>query len=232
MKPVRFEFISLFSARWLRRRAENNEIANSESRFPAPESLTIKIRIQIFISLFSRKILTMKKLLFAMLLSSFPLISFAQNSDSLELGKTNKEFYIRGDQTYKASEYKKVFTNADALKYAKRSRSSSTLGQIFGFTGGALMGAGIVKALQKDETVYFNYGYGTSIPYTYKRNQGGWALAGIGAGVTLIGIIINSSSKKNLNKAVELENGSRRNSNHAYYKAGFTGHGMAFSYHF
>jgi hypothetical protein len=174
----------------------------------------------------------MKQLLLVLFVSLFSIGSFAQISDSLKLGKTNRAFFIRGNQTYKYSEYKKVFTNADALKYAKKARSNSTIGQIFGFTGGALMGAGFIKALQKDETVYFNYGYGGSIPYTYKRNQGGWALVGIGAGVAIIGITINSTSKKKLKKAIEIENGTYNDTSKAYYKVGFTDNGVLLSYNF
>lgn len=62
----------------------------------------------------------MKKLLFSLILSIIPLISFAQNSDSLTLGKSNREFFIKGDQKFKFSEYKKVFTNTEALNYRKK----------------------------------------------------------------------------------------------------------------
>ncbi|MDH6251815.1 hypothetical protein M2347_001542 [Chryseobacterium sp. H1D6B] len=172
----------------------------------------------------------MKNRLLALFLSTFSLLSFAQKSDSLKLGKTNREFFIKGGQSYKFSEYKKVFTNPQALEYMKKANSNSTLGQIFGFTGGAFMGFGIVKALQKDKVNYINYGYGT-IALTQKRNQGGWALAGIGAGVSVIGIVVSGKANKNLKKAVDTENGTVT-ANTAYYKVGFTGDGVALSYNF
>jgi hypothetical protein len=62
----------------------------------------------------------MKKIVFTLILSIFPLISFAQNSDSLRIGKTSRAFFIKDGQTYKASEYKKVFTNTEALHYMKK----------------------------------------------------------------------------------------------------------------
>lgn len=89
----------------------------------------------------------MKKLLFSLILSIIPLISFAQNSDSLTLGKSNREFFIKGDQKFKFSEYKKVFTNTEALNYMKKANTNSTVSQIFAAIGGGLIGYGLVKKL-------------------------------------------------------------------------------------
>ncbi|ASW75163.1 hypothetical protein CJF12_13305 [Chryseobacterium piperi] len=172
-----------------------------------------------------------KQLFFVLLLSLISLSSYAQASDSIQLGTTNKTLFIKGNQTFKYSEYKKVFSNPDALKYAKKARSKSTLGNIFGFTGGALMGAGLVKALQKDKTIYTNLGDGRAASMTYKNNYGGWALVGIGAGVTIVGIVINSGTKKQLKKAIDLENSSETK-DLTYYKVGFIGNGAYLSYNF
>lgn len=173
----------------------------------------------------------MTKLYLVLLAGLLSVKSYAQANDSIRFGTTNKALFIKGNQTFKYSEYKKVFNNPEALRYAKQARSKSTLGKIFGFTGGALMGAGLVKALQKDETVNTNLGDGRVFSVTYKNNYGGWALVGIGAGVTIVGIVINSGTKKNLIKAVDIENGSKKE-HQAYYKVGFTGNGAYLSYNF
>ncbi|MCE3075345.1 hypothetical protein [Chryseobacterium gwangjuense] len=142
----------------------------------------------------------MKKLFFIMLLSIFPLISFAQNSDSLKLGKSNREFFIKGDQKFKFSEYKKVFTNPEALSYMKKSNTTGTVAQVFAGIGGAFVGYGLVKEITRNKTVYSN---GVAIK---KKESGGWGLIGIGLGAVGIGIPFAISSGKNLKKAMETQN--------------------------
>lgn len=173
----------------------------------------------------------MKQLFLVLLLSLISLNSYAQASDSIQLGTAHRSLFIKGNQTFKYSEYKKVFHNADALKYAKRARSKTTMGSIFGFTGGVLIGVGIVRALQPDEKVNTYLGDGRVYTMTYKNNYGGWQLISLGAGITIAGIIINSGTKKNLRKAIDIENGSDRK-DQAYYKVGFTGNGASLSYNF
>lgn len=173
----------------------------------------------------------MIKFYIVLLIGLLSIKSYAQVTDSIQLGTTNKALFIKGNQTFKYSEYKKVFHNTDALKYAKRARSKTTMGKIFGFTGGVVMGVGIARALQKDETLTTYVGDGRVYTMTYKNNYGGWQLIGIGAGIMIAGIIINSGNKKTLRKAIDIENGSNK-SDQAYYKVGFTGNGASLSYNF
>lgn len=135
-----------------------------------------------------------------MLLSIFPVISFAQNSDSLKLGKSNREFFIKGDQKFKFSEYKKVFTNPEALNYMKKANTNSTVSQIFGAIGGGLIGYGLVKEVTKNKTVYNN---GVAIK---KKESGGWGLIGIGLGAVGIGIPFALNSGKNMKRAIDTQN--------------------------
>lgn len=142
----------------------------------------------------------MKKLIFVLLCSIFPLVSFAQQSDSLRLGKSNREFFIKGDQKYKFSEYKKVFTNQEALGYMKKANTNSTVSQIFGAIGGGFIGFGLVKEITKNKTAYYN---GVAVK---EKQSGGWGLIGIGLGAVGIGIPFAISADKNLKKAIDTQN--------------------------
>lgn len=170
----------------------------------------------------------MKKLLFSLILSIIPLISFAQNSDSLTLGKSNREFFIKGDQKFKFSEYKKVFTNTEALNYMKKANTNSTVSQIFGAIGGGLIGYGLVKEVTRNKTVYYN---GVTIK---KKESGGWGLIGLGLGAVGIGIPFAVSSGKNLKKAIKTQNEADSNelTKTTSYRLDIGGNGVGLSYNF
>ncbi|NPA09597.1 MAG: hypothetical protein GXO46_11475 [Chlorobi bacterium] len=170
----------------------------------------------------------MKKLLFTLLLSIFPLISFAQNSDSLKLGKSNREFFIKGDQKFKFSEYKKVFTNPEALNYMKKANTNSTVSQIFGAIGGGFIGFGLAKQILRTKTAYHN-----GVAYEVK-DKSGWGLVGIGAGFVGIGIPFAISSGKNLKKAVDTQNQNPEGgeAKTASYRLDITGNSIGLSYNF
>ncbi len=168
----------------------------------------------------------MKKLLFTLLLSIFPLISFAQNSDSLKLGKSNREFFIKGDQKFRFSEYKKVFTNPEALNYMKKANTNGTVSQIFGAIGGAFVGYGLVKEITRNKTVYYN---GVAVK---KKESGGWGFVGIGLGAIGIGIPFALSSGKNLKKAVETQNSGISEPKTASYRLDISGNSIGLTYNF
>jgi hypothetical protein len=170
----------------------------------------------------------MKKLLFSIILSIIPLISFAQNSDSLKLGKSNREFFIKGDQKFKFSEYKKVFTNPEALHYMKKANTNSTISQVFGAIGGGFIGYGLVKEITRNKTVYMN---GVAIK---KKESGGWGLMGIGLGAIGIGIPFAISSGKNMKKAIDTQNQNPGTSETkaTSYRLDISGNSIGFTYSF
>jgi len=170
----------------------------------------------------------MTKFLLTLLLSAFSLSAFAQNSDTLTLGKSNREFFIKGDQKYKFSDYKKVFNNPEALSYMKKSNTNATVAQIFGAVGGAFVGYGLVKEVTKNKTVYNN---GVAIK---KREKGGWGLIGIGLGAVGIGIPFAVSSGKNLKKAINTQNQSdaKDETKTTSYRLDIGGSGIGLSYNF
>lgn len=169
----------------------------------------------------------MKQLLLVLFLCLFPLSSFAQVSDSLQLGKTNRAFFIKGDQTYKFSEYKKVFTNPEALGYMKKANTNSTVSQIFAAIGGGFIGFGLVKEITRNKTLYYN-----GIAYKEKQ-KGGWGLMGIGLGFVGIGIPFAVSGGKNLKKAVNTQNKTPEAEVKATsYRLDIGGNGVGLSYNF
>lgn len=174
----------------------------------------------------------MKKIVFTLILSIFPLISFAQNSDSLRIGKTSRAFFIKDGQTYKASEYKKVFTNTEALHYMKKARTNSTVSQIFGGIGGGLMGFGLARALSGgDKETYQN---GVLIK---EKQNGNWGLVLAGLGFVGVGIPFAISSGKNIKKAVKTQNEADQaspttDSKTTSYRFEIGGNGIALSYNF
>lgn len=169
------------------------------------------------------------KLLFSTLFMSFFFISTsAQVSDSLQLGKNTREFFIKGDQKFKFSEYKKVFTNPEALGYMKKSNTNGTVAQIFGAIGGGFVGFGLAKEIFKTKIIHQN-------GMTYKqKDKGGWGLVGIGLGAIGIGIPFAISASKNLKKAVNTQNQSigTDETKKTSYKLDLSGNSVGVTYSF
>lgn len=169
------------------------------------------------------------KILFTILLSFLSTIAYCQNSDSLTLGKGNNDFFVKGNQKYRLSEYKKVFTNAEALQYMKKARTNSTVSQVFGGIGGAFMGFGLGRAISGgNKTVTQN---GMVIK---EKAKGTWGFIGAGLGIVGIGIPFALSSNKNLKKAVNAQNKSSENveTKATSYRFEIGGNGIALSYNF
>ena len=77
-------------------------------------------------------------------------------------------------------------SNPEAFEYAKKTKSNASAANTLAFIGGALIGWPLGTALGGGEP--------------------NWALAGIGAGVIVVAIPLNSGANKNGTKAVELYN--------------------------
>ncbi len=79
-------------------------------------------------------------------------------------------------------------SNPDAFELIKKARTNNTLASILGGAGGALIGFPLGQALGGGDA--------------------NWALAGVGAGLIVIGIPISSGAGKKVKQAVELYNSS------------------------
>ncbi|GEN76255.1 hypothetical protein [Chryseobacterium hagamense] len=157
----------------------------------------------------------------------FCLLAISQAAFSQVSLSRNK--LIKDGQPYKASQYKEVFQNEQALMYYKKYRTNNTVSQIFGALGGGCMGYGLVKVLDGGEKLVSVDQYG--VAHTEKTKNEGWSMVGIGAGLVAIAIPFAISSKKNLNKAIDTENG-KEIAFQPYFKLENAGTGLALSYNF
>ena len=150
------------------------------------------------------------------------LISFQSMFSQVTLSGNHLE---KDGQFYKMSNYKDVFSNPEAQKSFKKARTNHTVGQIFAYAGGFGIGAGIIPALSgkkqevRDGIVYEN------------QPSRGWAVVGVGAALVGIGIPFAIASKKNGEKALEIENGASA-AFQPFFKVETAENGLAFSYNF
>lgn len=140
-----------------------------------------------------------------------------------------KNKLVKDGVKYKFSQYEKAFQNNDAKNYFSKARTNSTVGTIFAFTGGALIGVSLPMVLKKKQTSQINGPYGpmyyqTDGPYGWGYLLGGVAFAGISIPFAL-------AANKNAKKAIQLENGESMTFQ-PYFKLESVGNGMALSYNF
>jgi len=159
-----------------------------------------------------------KTLLFSGIL--FTQIAFGQVS-------VKKNKLVKDGQTYKMSQYENVFSNAEALETFKKSRTNNTVGSIFAYTGGFGIGLGLGGILFSPK----EYQHSLSGNMIKNDKSGYWAIVGIGAGLVGIGIPFAIASKKNMDKALQIENGEST-AFQPYFKLESAGNGLALSYNF
>lgn len=140
-----------------------------------------------------------------------------------------KNKLVKDGQTYKMSQYSEVFKNDAALAAFKKSRTNSTVSQIFAFAGGGLVGASIPMLLRKKETQTVYYPGGGYTLQTAGPHGVGYLISG----VVLIGAAIPFAvaGDRKAKKAIALENGEGT-AFQPYFKLESAGNGLAFSYNF
>lgn len=137
---------------------------------------------------------------------------------------------VKNGQTYKAKEYKQVFSNVDAQNYFAKSRTNNTVASVLGFTGGFALGTSIPMMLRKrKESVIVTTPNGP----VYAKTDGpyGYGYALIGAGLIGAGIPFAIAAKKNAKKAIDTENGETT-AFKPYFKVESAGTAVALSYNF
>ncbi len=140
-------------------------------------------------------------------------------------------FSSKDDQKYRFSEYKKVFTNPEALGYMRKSNTNGTVAQVFGALGGAFMGYGLAQELFfKKQTAYHN-----GVAYEIKR-RGGWGIAGIGLGMVGVSIPFAIGACKNMKKAIRTQNDADAQSTaetpKTSYRLDVSGNSVGLTYNF
>ncbi len=156
----------------------------------------------------------------------FFFLSFSQD---ITLSKTGRKFTKNGIE-YKISEYQTQFQNPVAKNYIREGRGYKTVGTIFGFAGGLLIGAGLPNALSENNSGGYLDPYSGQI-IKYKGKKPGWTLVGIGIGLVAVAIPVAIIGSKKVKKGVETENKFAPKSQN-FYKVDFTGNGFALSYNF
>ena len=163
----------------------------------------------------------MKKILFLGLLICFQSI-FSQVSLS-----GNK--LVKDGQTYKFSEYQKVFANPVASDYFKQGRTNKTAGDVISTIGGFGMGLslGLIIGSPKEQSVSTPYG-STAVA---TDNSARWTVFGVSAGIALASIPFYLGAKKNFDKAIQAENGEST-AFKPCFKLESAGNSLALSYNF
>lgn len=112
------------------------------------------------------------------------------NAQKIETQKVfgGYQYTQNGNQMTMRDLARTVESNQQAFDLMKKAQSTSALASVIAYTGGALIGWPIGTAI------------GGGDP--------NWALAGIGAGLVVIGLPISSGANKNAKQAVELYNSS------------------------
>lgn len=119
-------------------------------------------------------------------------------SQQIEMEKVfgGYKFTQNGKKLTMGNLVKTMESNQQAFELIKKAQSNNTLASIIGFAGGGLIGWPI----------------GTAVG----GGDANWTLAGIGAGLIVVGIPIASSANKKAKQAVELYNSSLYST--AYYE--------------
>lgn len=159
------------------------------------------------------------------------LLCFATSLSVFGQVTIEKNRLVKDGTKYHFSKYESVFENPEARSSFKKAKTNSTVGQVFGFTGGLIAGFGLGQLIagpQKQVTINPYTGTTTT---TKVGKAKGWGLVGIGAVVIGAGIPFALSSEKHAKKALELENGETT-AFKPHFKLESAGNGIALSYNF
>ena len=164
------------------------------------------------------------------------LICLSSLTSQAQVSIHNGNKLTKNYKIYKMSQYQEVFQNESALNYMKKSRSNKTIGTIISSIGGIGLGFGLGGALfssSKSTTTYIYVPYGPTYETTHKPSKGNyWAISGMGAVIGLVSIPFYTGAKKNLDKALKVENGESMAEFKPYFDFKSTGTGLAMSYNF
>lgn len=135
---------------------------------------------------------------------TFALATFAFcNAQEIEMEKVfgGYEYSQNGKRMTMGDLVKRMESNSQAFELIKKAQTNNTLASIIGFAGGGLIGWPIGTALGGGDA--------------------NWTLAGIGAGIIVVGIPISSSANKKAKQAVELYNSSLNSTSFYEFKPEF-----------
>jgi len=144
--------------------------------------------------------------------------AFAQDSTKI-ISATKVSGGYRFEQNGKPLTLKSMETimkdDAKAFDYLEKAKTSSTIANILGYTGGFLIGYPLGTAIGGGKPV--------------------WALAGIGCGLVAIAIPLGSQAGRNFKTAVDIYNSNQRNlsfNRKCDLQLGITGNGLSLKLRF
>ena len=169
----------------------------------------------------------MKKLTLLLLLSC--IFAFSQensNSQNVVLGPNTRDLFTKNGETFKLNEYKQVFENPLAQKKIRKARTNKTFGTIISVIGGFGIGYGAGMFVGNLG------GSGNSLAdlEPQSRRQAGLIYMAMGLGVTATSIPLWIGFKKNIKKAIELENQTTTYSNTLNFNVNENGFGLAYKF--
>ena len=159
------------------------------------------------------------------LLSVFAL-SFAANAQ-VSLQKTK---LVKDGVKYKWSQYKSVFNSEESLQFAKKARTNKTYGDVLSSVGGFGIGFSLGLIIASPSQQHYSTPYGSY--YVKADNSARWTVFGISTGIALLSVPFYSGAKKNMEKAVKLENGESLTEFKPYFDFKSEGSALAVSYNF
>jgi len=125
------------------------------------------------------------------------------NAQKIDIEKVSGGYkYTQNDELMSIGDLASVIeSNTKAFELIKKGRTNRSFGAVLGFAGGGLVGWPIGTAIGGGES--------------------NWILAGIGAGLIIIGIPISSSANKKINQAVDVYNASLNSTANNKFKPEF-----------
>jgi len=147
----------------------------------------------------------MKKLASLLFLLLGNVIFAQENTNSyneISLIKRSNGVFMKNNQEYKLKDYKKVFTNPEAIQYIKQARRNKTFSEILAYVGGFGFGYGIGLAIDVKK----------SDPNAKSKRETSWIVAGSGLCVLGASIPLSVSVVKKIKKGIEVENSQINNS--------------------
>jgi hypothetical protein len=136
------------------------------------------------------------------------------NAQTIEIEKVFGGYkYTQNGEKLKISDLESTFkNNTKSLGLLKKAKTSYIFSSILNFSGGFLIGYPLGQSLSSKDA--------------------NWTLAGIGAGLSIIGITISSRANKKVAEAVELHNSSLKSTSFYEFKVIGNQNGIGLSLNF
>ena len=171
----------------------------------------------------------MKKLtLLLLLLNTFAFSQENNTSTEVVLGPNARDLFIKNGETFKLREYKQVFENPLAQKKIRKARANKSFGTIISVIGG--FGIGYGAGMFVGNLSNGNPDNPWDKINAKSNREVGLIYMAMGLGVTATSIPLWIGYKKNIDKALDLENDTATYSNTLNFNINENGFGLAYKF--